>query len=71
MERLQKTTLEKLTRQLASFPWSDAELTELVAPRMGVITPLQDLLDSLERLRHVDLGDTPPADRNPGIRDDR
>lgn len=62
MDRLQKETLEKLTRQLASFPWGDAEITELVEPRMGVITSFQGLLDSLERLRRIDLGDTPPAD---------
>ncbi|HLW28280.1 MAG TPA: hypothetical protein VKY54_11145 [Kiloniellales bacterium] len=63
MERLRKETLDGLVRQLASFRWSEAEIKELVAPEMGVITSFQDLLDDLERLRQMDLGDTPPADR--------
>lgn len=62
MDRLKKETIEGLTRQLASFRWGDAEISELVAPKMGVITSFQDLLDNLDRLRRMDLGDTPPAD---------
>lgn len=62
MDRLQKDTIDKMTRQLASFRWGEAEIRELVDPKMGVITSFQDLLDSLDRLRRVDLGDVPPAD---------
>ncbi|MDF2096124.1 hypothetical protein [Aquibaculum arenosum] len=62
MDRLQRDTIEKLTRQLASFRWGEAEIRELVDPQMGVITSFQDLLESLDRLRRVDLGDVPPAD---------
>lgn len=61
MEKLKKATLVGLTREMASFPWGDAELDELVDPKLGVITGMQDVLDQLEQLRKVDLVDLPPA----------
>jgi hypothetical protein len=39
----------------------DAEISELVDPRLGIITGFQDLLDQLEVLRKVDLQAIPPA----------
>ncbi|MCP3690301.1 MAG: hypothetical protein GY784_18005 [Gammaproteobacteria bacterium] len=61
MKKLQIETLTGIRDQLASFAWNDAELNELVDPKLGIITGFQDLLDQLEILRRVDLGETPPA----------
>ena len=61
MRRLEKDTLARLCDQLAAHPWTEAELAELVEPRLGIITDFQELLDQLETLRQVDLGDLPPA----------
>ncbi len=61
MKKLRIETLSGIRDQLASFAWDDAELDELVDPKLGIITGFQDLLDQLEILRQVDLGETPPA----------
>ena len=46
---------------MACHDWSDAELNELIDPKMGIITGFQNLLEELEVLRKTDLGTTPPA----------
>ena len=61
MKKLQIDTLTGMRDQLASYPWDEAELAELVDPKLGIITGFQDLLDQLEVLRKIDLGDIPPA----------
>jgi len=61
MQKLDKKTLIGIRDQLASYAWEDAEITELVDPKLGIITGFQELLDQLEFLRKVDLGSTPPA----------
>ena len=61
MKKLQIETLTGMRDQLASYAWEDVELSELVDPKLGIITGFQDLLDQLEVLRKVDLGDIPPA----------
>ena len=54
-------TLQGLRDSLASHAWRDEELSELVDPQFGIITGFEDLLDELESLRELDLGETPPA----------
>jgi hypothetical protein len=61
MHKLKKQTLIGIRDQLASYAWKDDELSELVDPKLGIITGFQDLLDQLDILRRVDLGATPPA----------
>ena len=61
MQKLEKQTLIGIRDQLASYAWDDAEIAELVDPRLGIITGFQELLDQLECLRKIDLGSTPPA----------
>jgi hypothetical protein len=61
MKKLQKQTLVGIRDQLASYAWKDDELSELISPKLGIITGFQDLLDQLDILRRVDLGTTPPA----------
>lgn len=61
MKKLQKDTLFGMRDQLASYAWKDEEISELVDPKLGIITGFQDLLDQLDELRQVDLGSTPPA----------
>lgn len=61
MKKLQKETLIGIRDQLASYAWKDEEISELVDPKLGIITGFQDLLVQLDHLRLVDLGSTPPA----------
>jgi hypothetical protein len=61
MKKLQKETLIGMRDQLASYAWKDEEISELVDPKLGIITGFQDLLIQLETLRLVDLGSMPPA----------
>ena len=61
MKRLEKDTLIGMRDQLGGYAWQDAEISELVDPKLGIITGLQELLDQLEQLRRIDLGATPPA----------
>lgn len=61
MQKLQLKTLESIRDQLAGYAWRDAELAELVDPKLGIITGFQDLLDQLEVLRKIDLEEIPPC----------
>lgn len=61
MKPLQKPTLTGICDQMASHDWTEAELDELVDPKLGIITGFQEVLEDLEVLRLVDLGATPPA----------
>ena len=61
MERIRRETLLAVRDQMAAHPWSDAEIAELVAPSMGIISGLPELLAELDELRRIDLGTTPPA----------
>ncbi len=44
-----------------AYPFSDEDLSELVEPKLGMITSFQDLMDELDQLLTVDLGALPPA----------
>lgn len=61
MRRVREETLTAVSEELACHPWREAEIADLVAPKYGVITGFQDLLDHLEELRALDLGLIPPA----------
>ena len=61
MKKLRKQTLTGMRDELGGYAWDDAEIEELVDPRLGIITGLQDLLEELEKLRQTDLQDIPPA----------
>ena len=61
MKRLQQDTLIGMRDQFGGYARGDAEITELVDPKLGIITGFQELLDQLERLRRIDLGAIPPA----------
>lgn len=61
MKKLQKKTLIGMRDQLGGYAWTDAEISELVSPKLGIITGFQDLLEQLEELRGIDLEAIPPA----------
>ncbi len=61
MKAVEKQTLIAMRNQLGGYAWSDDEISELVDPKLGIITGFQDLLDQLEALRRIDLEATPPA----------
>ena len=61
MQKLDRQTLFGMRDQLGGYAWDDAEIDELVDPRLGIITGFQELLEQLEQLRKFDLDATPPA----------
>lgn len=61
MKAIEKQTLLGMRDQLGGYAWNDAEISELVDPKLGIITGFQDLLDQLEVLRRIDLESIPPA----------
>jgi hypothetical protein len=61
MKKIDRQTLLGIRDQLGSYAWEDAEIDELVDPKLGIITGFQELLEQLEELRRIDLGSTPPA----------
>lgn len=61
MKKVQQQTLIGMRDQLGGYAWQDAEIAELVDPKLGIITGFQDLLDQLEVLRKIDLQALPPA----------
>jgi hypothetical protein len=61
MKKLQKKTLIGMRDQLGGHAWTDTEISELVSPKLGIITGFQDLLEQLEELRGIDLEAIPPA----------
>ena len=50
-----------MTEELPSFQWSQGELEELVAPRYGIITGFQSILEDIRHLQEFDLEDIGPA----------
>ena len=66
MKKVQQQTLIGMRDQLGGYAWQDAEISELVDPKLGIITGFQDLLDQLEVLRNIDLQALPPAGDIPG-----
>jgi hypothetical protein len=60
MKKLTKQTLIRISEELPTFPLSEGELEELVAPRYGIITGYQDILREIERMQSVDLADIGP-----------
>ena len=61
MKKLEQQTLIDIRDQFGGFAWDDAEISELVDPKLGIITGFQELLEQLEQLRRVDLESIPPA----------
>ncbi len=61
MKPLTMKTLIGMRDQLGGHAWRDAELEELVNPRLGVISGMQSLLEQLDELRRIDLEAVPPA----------
>jgi len=61
MNKLTKSTITGICTEMTSHPWSEAEINELIDPKLGVITGFQDLLDELDALSRIDLGTLPPA----------
>jgi len=61
MKPLSKETLERMMKELPSQEWSTEELEELVAPRYGIISGFQSILEDIYRLEEFDLEDIGPA----------
>lgn len=69
MNKLTKLTVTGICTEMTSHPWSEAEISELIDPKLGIITGFQDLLNELDALGQIDLGTLPPAgavQRDPG-----
>lgn len=61
MKDLTKSTITGICTEMTSHPWSEAEISELIDPKLGVITGFQNLLTELDALGSIDLGTLPPA----------
>ena len=61
MKDLTKSTITGICTEMTSHPWSEAEISELIDPKLGVITGFKNLLTELDALGRIDLGTLPPA----------
>ncbi len=61
MQPVSRGTLKRIMQEFPTVAWSDGELDELVSPSFGVITGFQQLLDNIDALMRIDLGDLPMA----------
>ena len=61
MKPLTRRTLDGVFGELSAHPARDADVAELVDPKLGIVTGFQDLLVDIEAIRTIDLGDTAPA----------
>jgi hypothetical protein len=55
--------LDGVIRELSAWRWEAADLAELATPRFGLISGFPALLEELDALRALDLGETPPCGR--------
>ena len=53
--------IRSVQETFSTYNFKNNDLNELVNPNLGVITGFNDLMDQLESLRLIDLGQTPPA----------
>ena len=67
MSELKLETLQALVAQLDGYAWTEDELNELVAPKLGIISGFAGLLASHARIRALDL---PGLESGPVGRDD-
>lgn len=55
MKSLRKETLISIAEEFPTFDWNDAELEELVDPKLGVITAFSEILEQIEAIMNLDL----------------
>ena len=57
MKTLRKETLLNIVEEFPSFRWDQGVLEELIDPKLGVITAFGEILDEIETLMSLDLGE--------------
>lgn len=57
MKTLRKETLQRINEEFPSFSWDSSELEELVDPKLGVITAFSEILEQIETIMALDLGE--------------
>ena len=62
---LTKATLQRMQTELPTHEWSDNELEELVAPKYGIITGFQKIIEDVQKLIAMDLKEIEPAGNLP------
>lgn len=60
MEAIKAQTMWAMLDQMPSHECLGEEIEELVAPRYGVISGFQEILDAIDKLQDIDLGETSP-----------
>lgn len=58
MKTLRKETLQQINDEFPTFSWESSELEELVDPKLGVITAFSEILEQIETIMALDLGET-------------
>ena len=61
MKPISRKTLRRITEGFPTLEWPDEELEDLVSPKQGIITGFQEILEEMEALEKIDLGETGPA----------
>ena len=61
MKTLRQETLLRINEEFPSFGWDEGELEELVDPKLGVITAFSEILEQIETIMGLDLGETGPG----------
>jgi hypothetical protein len=62
MKTLRKETLLNIVEDFPTFSFDPEILEELIDPKMGVITAFGEILDEIETLMTLDLGEIGLAD---------
>ena len=57
MKTLRKETLQRINEEFPTFSWESSELGELIDPQLGVITAFSEILNQVEIIMGLDLGD--------------
>ena len=57
MKTLRKETLLNIVDEFPSFTWDEGVLEELIDPKLGVITAFGEILDEIETLLAIDMGE--------------
>lgn len=57
MKTLRIETLLNIVDEFPSFTWDQTVLEELIDPKLGVITAFGEILDEIETILSLDLGE--------------
>ena len=60
MSKIQKETLQAILNEFQGYPQLETSIDELVDPKMGLISGLQEMIDAVNGLKAANLEDYSP-----------